>query len=182
MPGLVGELTQTRFKYFWGDEVESMPQILRNRRLAGSKIVVSLPHLGKKGIGFAAVSYPGTGKYSLDFDGERAVYWGDLLGDYDDALPLSDMPNKERLIDVKNDSMNRKSMQLSERIPQGSGWWPACVVTWDTQHLDHGFTSYEGYYTAVVNGQACVYAVCWYQLMDGSVLITAWPIRLMSRL
>ena len=192
-PGLTGELTQTRFKDYWGDEVENMPQLLRNRLLAGAKIVVSLPHLGKKatkeialdsikGIGFAAVSYPGTGKYSLDFDGERAVYWGDLLGDYDDALPLSDMPNKERLIDEKNDAMNRKSMTLSERIPPGSGWWPACIVTWDTQHLDHGFTSYEGYYTAVVNGQLCVYAVCWYQLMDGTILITAWPIRLMARL
>ena len=135
-----------------------------------------------KGIGFAAVSYPGSGKYNLNCDGERAVHWDDLVGDYDDALPLMDLPKGERLIDEKHDCLNRRNMPLREDIPAGSGWWPACIVTWTTQPLDHGFTSYETYFAAASNGQLLVYVVCWYQLMDSSILITAWPIRLMSRL
>ena len=74
--GLVGPLTQASFKYCWGVEVVSMPQLLRNRLAAGARILVHLPHLGKKakkelsssdikGVGFAAVSYPGSGNVQL---------------------------------------------------------------------------------------------------------------------
>jgi hypothetical protein len=68
--GLVGPLTQASFKDCWGVEVASMPQLLRNRLAAGAKILVHVPHLGKKakkelslsdikGIGFFRGQLPG---------------------------------------------------------------------------------------------------------------------------
>ena len=136
-------------------------------------------------IGFVAASYPGQGKREVSSDRllERAVRWEELSEKVDEAE--LDFGKFDRLIGDdhhKEGGMDNKQMALRHPIPLGSGWWPACIINWTTQHTDHGYESHTAYFTAVVNGVATVYCICWYQLHDGTNIITAWPVFLTSRL
>ena len=106
-----------------------------------------------RSLGFAAVSYPGQGRYTVGGDRpERAVRWEDLH--------------------------EVEGVQLQHAIPETSGWWPALIITWHTEHLDHGFETREEYFPRVCVGILTVYVICWYQLVNGSWSMTAWPILL----
>jgi len=72
-------------------------------------------------------------------------------------------------------------LTLSTPIPAGSGWWPVCIIAWEHEHTDHGYACREVYYTDCINGVITIYIVCWYQLMDGTTIITAWPVFLAGR-
>ena len=162
----------TNFKAFWGSRIREMPRIVLDRLSRGTNIEVLMPHGGKKhkkmlkasdirSIGMAAVSYKGDGKYgSSSSCPERAVRWDDLIesqesGDAEDMV-----------------------LNLAHQLPQGSGWWPACIVNWHTVHEDHGYSDHTEYYSLVCCGVLCIYVICWYQLMDGEWALTAWPILL----
>ena len=193
-PGLASGLNARDFKLFWGERVHEMPAILRNRLLQGAKIQIKLPGFGKQGrilghsdilsIGMACVSYPGQGQYNVQSAcSERAIRWEELC---EDKIPDT-YGHFDRLIDDDHQKQPEptdgvKNCSLRDQIPAGSGWWPACIINWHSQHTDSGYTTREGYFTAVIGGVCVVYVVCWYQLLDGGHIITAWPIRLTSRL
>ena len=141
-----------------------MAQLLRDRLAKGGTIEVMMPAVSKKAkktlrledirsLGFAAVSYPGQGRYTVEGDRlERAVRWENLH--------------------------EAEETRLQHDIPAGSGWWPALIVTWHSEHLGHGFETREEYCPRVCVGILTVCVICWYQLVDGSWSMTAWPILL----
>jgi len=164
-PGMVGPLSKSAFRRFWGADVDTnMPQLLMDRLKKGCTIEVMMRSISKKAkrvlrmedvrsVGFSAVSYPGQGRYATaGQQPERAIRWEDLTEDAETHLQHS--------------------------IPPNSGWWPALIVTWHTEHLDHGYDTREEYFPQVCVGILTVYVICWYQLVDGSVCLTAWPILL----
>jgi hypothetical protein len=193
--------------YFLGQNVASMPQILRDRLASGAKIEVEIMHEGYKkttkkmlsiedisSIGFAAVSYKGDGKYKCSGADvpERAVRWEDLedepdpeqnFGKFDCLIPDNERKTPEGG-HTKLELMphNDRRVSLRDTIPSSSGWWPACLVQWNDQHLDHGYSNHQDYFVLVCGGRLCVYALCWYQLIDQSWVLVAWPIYLTSRL
>ena len=205
--GLKEGLTQKSFVEYWGENIATMPQILWNRLSKGVKIEVEIMHEGFKkttkkllglddisSIAFAAVSYAGTGKYKCIGARipERAVRWEDLEPSLEE---LMDEPQLERPTYGKFDCLipdgeqkvadtdrSSKGVSLRDPIPASSSWWPACLLQWNGQHLDHGYPDQQGYFRMVCDGRLCVYALCWYQLMDGSWILVAWPIYLTSRL
>ena len=130
----------------------------------------------------ACVSYPGQGKYHTESaTSERALHWSELV---EEKIQEGHF---ERLIDDDHHKQPEatdaiKNVPLRHPIPNGSGWWPACIINWHSQHTDHGYATREAYFIAVFNGVAVVYVVCWYQLFEGTYILTAWPIRLTSRL
>ena len=67
---------------------------------------------------------------------ERAIRWEDLTEDAETHLQHS--------------------------IPPNSGWWSALIVTWHTEHLDHGYDTREEYFPQVCVGILTVYVICWY--------------------
>ena len=206
--GLMGGLSQKSFMNFWGQNVASMPQILRDRLASGAKIEVEIMHEGYKkttkkmlaikdisSLGFAAVSYKGDGKYKCSGAAipERAVRWEDLedepepehsnagrfdclIPDNERKIPEGGQAKLERMPD------NDRRVSLRHTIPSSSGWWPACLVQWHGQHLDHGYSNHQDYFVLVCGGRLCVYALCQYQLIDQSWVFVAWPIYLTSRL
>jgi len=163
-------------------------------------------------IAFAAVSYAGTGKYKCTGARmpERAVRWEDLepsLEELMDEPPQHHGDGKlERLIPdgeqkalhgtygkfdclipdgerkVSDTDRSSKVVSLRDPIPASSSWWPACLLQWSGQHLDHGYPDQQSYFRMVCGGRLCVYALCWYQLMDSSWILVAWPIYLTARL
>ena len=143
-----------------------MPNILMDRLSKGCRIEISMPHWGKKSkktigkadirsLGLCAVTYPGSGKYRTinSATPDRALEW--------DELP---------------DSGNL--LELRDPLPDDATWWPAIIVNWEDQHIDHDVATREQYFTRVRCGVRFVFVICWYQLIDGSRLITAWPIFL----
>ena len=166
-----------------------MPAILMDRLRSGVKIEVhmSIPQWSEKklykkvlaiddirSIAFCCVSYPGDGKYNVTSDlPERAILWDRL------EPPIKDDFGRHmgRLID---DDFHK--IETRDKIPPGSGWWPGCVINWKTQAEDHLCASAPEYYTRCGRGVIGIYVICWYQLMDGAIIITAWPVLLTSRL
>ena len=173
-PGMTWPLTTKNFRKFWGEEITNMPALLRDKLRAGSTIEVQMPSMGKKAkrllklddirsVGLGAVSYPGQGKYKPYADvPERCVRW-------------------DWMEELAQEQGEDTAFVPNTPIPPNSGWWPVCIISWDTEHTDHGYASREAYYTAVINGTLTVYILCWYKLMDGTILITAWPVFLASR-
>ena len=177
-PGFTGMLKEgwVDFKYHWGDSIENMVELVWSRLRAGTVLEVDMPHWGRKSkiqigldrirsVELAAVTYPGTGKYCEQTD--CIVPFGKF----------------ERLIEddgfYKMDANGEKQGWMA---PPGRGWWPVCIITWDSQHQDHGYASAEAYFRDVVSGRVKCYVLCWYQLFDGTTVLSAWAVRLVSRL
>ncbi|MFM7981898.1 MAG: hypothetical protein ACKPKO_21520, partial [Candidatus Fonsibacter sp.] len=60
-------------------------------------------------------------------------------------------------------------------------FWPALIIYWDGMAEEAGVS--PGDHIAMVTaGVLVIYIVCWYQLVDGSWSLTAWPVLLASRL
>ena len=112
----------------------------------------------------AAVTYPGQGKY----DASR-----DCLVPYGQFVRL-----------IEDDGFYKAGSDGSKgwSSPPGRGWWPVCMITWDTQHVDHGYTSAEVYFRDMVSGRVMCYVLCWYQLFDGTNVLSVWAVRFVSRL
>ena len=165
-PGMVGQLSRASFRSFWGMNVDSaMPDILRDRLSKGARLCCKL---GKRftrhvtlsnliSCGMVAVSYPGTGKYGCHSTvPDRAVRWEDIEED--------------------------QGTDITAAIPQASGWWPALFVQWVEQHEDHGLATRGEYFSCVMCGTLPGYAICWYQLVDGTWELQLWPILIACRL
>ena len=194
-PGLTGPLSRGAFRAFWGQNVDQMPQLVMDRLRSGANIEVqmSIPEWSQKklykkllsmediaGIGFCCVSYPGSGKYHLHADlPERAITWDQLEEPVKEDTPSVD-ENGRKLSRLIDDDAHK--VETRDKIPPGSGWWPGCVVTWKGQAQDHLCASAPDYYVSCGWGRIGVYVICWYQLFDGSYIITAWPVLLTSRL
>ena len=126
-------------------------------------------------VGLVAVSFtPGNaGKYNAG-KGEGfedvAVRWEDLL---EAEGPESDAPEFgkfERLIDPEQE------VKLQRKHPDGHTWWPAVNVQWKTQSAEHE-QARGVYYQKMLKGEQPGYLPCGYQVLDGSNVIDAWPIR-----
>ena len=113
-----------------------------------------------RSLGFCAVSYPGQGKYDHS-EGvpERAIRWEDLL---------------------EEEEEDTRSV-IQQPLPPQSGFWPAMIIYWDGMAEEAG-VSQGDYIARVTAGILVVYIVCWYQLVDGSWTMSAWPVLLASRL
>ena len=163
------------FKVFWGSNVTNMPELVWARIRAGTVLEVDMPHWGKKckiqltsdrvrTVEMAAVTYPGQGKYDMEKD--CVVPYGKF----------------ERLIEDDGFyKMNSDGTKGWGHIP-GRGWWPVCIITWDTQAEDHGYASAEVYFRDMVSGRVMCYVLCWYQLFDGTLVLSVWAVRFVSRL
>jgi hypothetical protein len=176
--GYTGVLTEDwdGFKRFWGCNVTNMTEIVWSRLRSGNKLEVDMPHWGKKSkiqlgidrirtVEMAAVTYPGQGKYDASRD--CLVPYGKF----------------ERLIE--DDGFYKAGSDGSSKgwsSPPGRGWWPVCMITWDTQHVDHGYSSAEVYFRDMVSGRVMCYVLCWYQLFDGTFVLSVWAVRFVSRL
>lgn len=177
-PGVTLPLTAKNVRRYWGENIHNMPALLRNKMQAGCTIQVQMPSMGKKAhrvlalddirsIGLGMVSYPGQGKYKPDAAiPERCVRWDWL---------------EEDLVAPEEGVGEDTPFILDTPIPSNSGWWPVCIISWNTEHTDHGIATREGYYTQVINGVMTCYILCWYQLMDSTWVITAWPVLLGRR-
>jgi hypothetical protein len=131
----------------------------------GKKAKISIDHTRVRTVELAAATYPGQGKYEDATD--RIVPFGKF----------------ERLIE--DDGFYKESSDGNKRgwhSPKGHGWWPVCMITWDTQHLDHGYQTAELYFRDMLSGLVMCYVVCWYQLFDGSFVLSVWAVRIVSRL
>jgi len=168
-PGLTGPLNKKRFLNFWGSEVaDRMGEILRHRMAQNA--VIEIKHSKKRtsivrkhnlrSLGFCCVSYPGQGKYDHSSGvPERAIRWEDMLEEEEEDTRLA----------------------IQQPLPDGSGFWPAIIVFWDGMAEDAGLSPGD-YITKVIAGILVVYIICWYQLVDGTWTMTAWPVLLASRL
>ena len=78
-----------------------------------SKITLDMSRI--RTVEMAATTYPGKGKY--DFEVDRIVPFGKF----------------ERLIE---DGDYKKGAE-DWKLPEGRGWWPVCMITWDSQHSDY---------------------------------------------
>ena len=166
----------SEFKDFWGMSIENMPEVVWSRLRAGTRLEIDMPHWGKKAkisidhtrvctVELAAATYPGQGKY--DDATDRIVPFGKL----------------SRLIE--DDGFYKESSNGDKggwHSPPGRGWWPVCMITWDTQHLDHGYQTAELYFRDMLSGRVKCYVICWYQLFDGTYLLSVWAVRIVSRL
>ena len=163
-PGLMGPLTYSRFREYWGQEIHQMEQLVWDRLKKGTKLAVDQPHWGKKSkielsatnltsVHFGAVPYGGSGKYLED----GSTYF----------VPFERF---ERLIE---DDHQKEAI----RSPLNKGFWPVCEVRWKNMHLDHGYTSEADYEVAVKAGRCKVYVVCWYQLLDSGAIMAVWAIN-----
>ena len=72
-------------------------------------------------------------------------------------------------------------LAIQQPLPDGSGFWPAIIVFWDGMAEEAGLSPGD-YITKVIAGILVVYIICWYQLVDGTWTMTAWPVLLASRL
>jgi hypothetical protein len=163
--GLPGALTLHRFRRFWGEHVEEMPQLVWSALRKGATMTVDMPMWSKKAkktltcddiqdLQFGAVAYAGgQGKYSEN----------------QEFIPFERF---ERLIDPDEETDMSKCMHA----PTGKGFWPVCKVTWRNMHLDHGFRTAEEYDRAVRSGRCKAYVVCWYQLVDDGRVLYVWAI------
>ena len=162
--GLANPICKSSFRSHWGKDIDNMPRLLKDRLAKGCRITVTMPHWGKKGkktiglddimsLGFCAVTYPGSGKYRTI---NSAVP--------DRALEWSEIPEDEPLV------------ELMDELPNDAIWWPATVINWHDQHIDHEYSSRDEYFTKVISGILCIFVLCWYQLMDDSWELQAWPI------
>jgi hypothetical protein len=199
-PGLQLGLTRKRFRSFWGAQVDNMPKLVQDRLNEGATIEVSF-FTGKRKItltkerivnlGFGCVSYPGTGKYCPQID--KCIRWEDLS----ETPLLEDMPmsgNCEQLIDEKNEDqagmlakMSSMEKHMDGTVVRGRdgsvrGWWPVVIINWDTIAQDHGFMDHREFFRQQAAGLIPLYVTCWYQLADGSWVLVAWPVFLISRL
>lgn len=196
-PGLQGPLTRQRFMQFWGSKVTNMIQIIRDRIMSGASIKVAYSTKGRvflnKGntlnFGLCCVSYPGQGKYSDTFD--RAVRWEDLQAeDQLQDAPMMMTGGYDQLIDEKNcdqqqivDNCGKEGGErkyMDGYSMQGRGWWPAIIVTWDGENLCFGTYDRRAYYKLQNQGRLRVWVICWYQLCDGTNVMEAWPIYLVT--
>jgi hypothetical protein len=180
-PGLPRFLSQSLLKAYWGQDVQSMIALVWHRlRVGGVKLEAAIPGWGKSkrlisadevsGIGMGAVTYPGSGKYDPCVD--VAVRWEDMVAD----LP-PDMGRFERLID---DECKKEGIF---KAPDGRGWWPICIASWKTEASDRGFRGTpQEYRVRQQMGLCVVWALCWYQLLDGTWVLCLWPVYLLSRL
>ena len=176
----MGFLSQNLLKSFWGSNVEAMVALVYDKLAKGAKFEAAIPGWGKHkrvisveevtGIGMGAVTYPGDGKYNPCLD--VAVRWEDMLQD----LPPADKERFERLID---DDCRKEG---GFKAPEGRGWWPICIVSWRTEAADCGFRgSPQQYREKQQLGTCVVWALCWYQLLDGTWIMVLWPVYLLSR-
>jgi hypothetical protein len=79
---MTNHLNKAQFANFWGIDLEHMPALVLDKLKAGSRIKIDIRKKFKKfftyddvvknGLGFGAVSYPGSGKYS-DSRTQRSV-------------------------------------------------------------------------------------------------------------
>jgi hypothetical protein len=201
--GCMGHCNVHKFRRYWGLDVDrQFVNILNDKLQNGTIISVELPYKcnGKPATKFltrgdinsavfAPASYGGDGKYKQGLD--CCLDWSceDL---WTDDTPLQDAPSLghmtekgasceggdgEVLIREKDEALNYG------REVSGRGWWPVCAVFWDDQHTDARFDGDSAQYRVnVMNGSLTAYVLCWYQLHDGSEIITAWPCFFRSRL
>jgi hypothetical protein len=157
-----------------------MVALVWDRLRNGVNLEAAIPGWGKKkrvigadevtGVGVGAVTYPGCGKYDPCLD--TAVRWEDMVED----LP-PDMGHFDRLID---DDCRKEGFF---RAPDKRGWWPICIVSWKSEASDCGFRgSPQEYRVQQQMGMCVVWALCWYQLFDGTWILVLWPVFLRSRL
>jgi hypothetical protein len=177
-PGFVGNIGEGEedggwrgFKEYWGDDViTNMGEIIWNRLRSGVRLQVDMPHWGKKqhlvlthnqvcDIVPGAVSYGGSGKY---FEGVNKV------------VPFV---KSDQLID--NDGYH-KAPEGGHRAGEGRGWWPVSIITWHGQHSDHGYHDSAVYFRDMWSGRTKCYVLCWYQLMDGSMILTVWAVYMIG--
>ena len=190
-PGLQGFLAKDPFRRHWGSRVDTaMIRLTWQRLHDGAKLEVDMGHAWNAGvnakksnykltiggedilsIGFAAVTYGGDGKYRNGGpDADVAIFWSEApetldFGAFDTLIPDG-----------------ARKMEDFTRPPQGRGRWPVTTIWWKTQAGDHGYMDEREYRSRVMRGLLCAYALCWYQLTDGTWILTVWPIYFRSRL
>ena len=98
----------------------------------------------------------------------------------------------DRLIDEKNSDQHmlvdggdkeggsRQQKYMDGYSMQGRGWWPAIVVSWDGEHLAFSNFDHRTYYDMQNQGRIRIWVICWYQLWDGTLVVEAWPIHLLT--
>ena len=146
-----------------------------------------------KSIGFAAVSYGGSGKYC---NTDVCLQW-DYLQAAEDDLPVAfaeaayqagteldykKPPSFDRLIHPNDPSKMHEGSEYGKQVVAGRGWWPVCIVHWHGEAADHGWNNEAAYLEAAHDGRLCAYAVCWYQLTDGSWVLVLWRVMIRARL
>jgi hypothetical protein len=150
-----------------------------------SKRKISLTRERVESVGFACVSYPGSGKYDPEID--RCIRW-ERLSDQNlsDVAPAPSVV--DRLIDEKNDDQGAildkfmDGAQVRGRDGAVPGWWPVVVINWQGMAADHGFSDSREFFRLQAAGAIPLYVSCWYQLADGSWVLVAWPVFAISRL
>jgi hypothetical protein len=177
-------LSVRNFKLFWGSRVTDLCAILMDRLKRGAQLAIRWSASGKprmlsfddvESVGLVAVSFtPGNaGKYNAG-KGEGfedvAVRWEDLLEAEGPESDAPDFGKFERLIDPKQE------VKLQRKHPEGHTWWPAVNVQWKTQSAEHE-QARGVYYQKMLKGEQPGYLPCGYQVLDGSNVIDAWPIR-----
>jgi len=183
-PGLM-HLSARNFLIWWGLRIPNLPSILMDRLGSGHEIAIRWGGVNCKpkmlrladveSVGLIAVSFMPfqTGRYNEGTDDQDvAVRWDILKGE---ESPMVDHPHFERLIDPNDE------VKLSAKVPKGHGWWPAVDVRWKTQ-ADDFWSNRADYFQAIEKGEIPIWAPCGYQIWDGSRVIDAWPIRLVSRM
>jgi len=179
-PGLRGVVSRKGMMHEWGTHVHQMVALVYDRLHSGVRLEAAIPGWGKSkryigideimGIGMAAVTYPGCGKYCPGVD--VAVRWEDMLED-----APADYGHFEQLI--PEDAYKQGFF----KAPEGRSWWPVCIASWKSEASDCGWRgSSEEYRIRQQEGFCVVWVLCLYQLWDGTWVLCLWPVYLRSRL
>jgi hypothetical protein len=169
---LFGLQSQHSVKRYWGKEVENILRIFQDRLDHGSVVQVRwgvgakskaskiVDGASVRGLEPGVVSFPGQGRYSPHKqESERFVRWSDLE------------PSDPEL-----------AWDMTGIVPMESGWWPAVQVGWKDEAAEHGrAANVSEYYKGQARGSQVVYVVCWYQLVDDTMFLTAWPTRIWNK-
>ena len=181
--GLPSRLSRDGMEWFWGDNVGEMNNLVWARLKNGNTLKASITQKKQielklhdiESIDTVCVKYSGSGKYS---ESNVCVLWEDVPCHVEDGC-CPDLINAEfgRLIDPTD----VPKMQFRPELEgdKTAGWWPCAIVNWKTEAQDNGYDCDQSTYRRWKRkGKVGSWAICWYQLFDGSWVLVLWRIFL----